>query len=110
MRVSTFGRSLLAATTCLVGLGCTAEIGGAGSHGPANGPALGGSGNGGSAAGGVVVPPPGAKVDEGAGLRPLRRLGQAEYARTIESLLGASAATNVRNRLGRASLRPELHP
>lgn len=96
MRSSTFARSLLAATTCLVGLGCTAEIGGAGSPGSANGGPLGGGGSSGSGTGGVVAPPPGAMVDEGAGLRPLRRLGQAEYARTIESLLGSSAATNVR--------------
>ncbi len=74
---------------------CTGEVSSLPGESRLGGPA--------SATGGVsagvgnppVVPAADAKVSEGAGLMPLRRLGVAEYANTVATLLGTGVTTSV---------------
>jgi hypothetical protein len=73
--------------------GCTGTIGDT-SAGQSEG--KGTSSEPGGTVGPPVVAPPGTAIEEGAGLMPLRRLSQAEYRNTIESLFGAGIMTTVR--------------
>ncbi len=87
----------LAVFAALASTACTGDITGAspGGGGVTSGGTLGAGGTGLGSAGAPVVPAPDAKVAEGTGTMPLRRLGVAEYANTIASLLGAEIATSV---------------
>ncbi len=89
--------SWLAVSSCALGLGCTGNLfgtdGGPGASGLGGASAGGGAGNA-ARSGGVLVPPAGTQVQEGAGLMPLRRLGQREHARTITALFGAGVASD----------------
>jgi Protein of unknown function (DUF1592)/Protein of unknown function (DUF1588)/Protein of unknown function (DUF1595)/Protein of unknown function (DUF1585) len=89
----------LAVSSCVLGLGCTGNLlgsadGAPGASGLGGASAAGGASNA-AGSGGVMVPPAGTQVQEGAGLMPLRRLGQREHARTVTALFGAGVISNV---------------
>ncbi len=76
---------------------CTGDLTGGPQGGPGGGLTGGGTtgGAGLGTSGSPVVPSPDAKVAEGTGLMPLRRLSAAEYSNTISSLFGSGVATSV---------------
>ncbi len=89
----------LAVSSCVLGVGCTGNLVGTADGGPGasalgGASAAGGIGSG-PGSGGVLVSPAGTQVPEGAGLMPLRRLGQREHARTVSALFGAGVVSNV---------------
>ncbi len=99
MRLTKLLLNLAHLATLATTAACTGDITGGSPGEPGAGLTSGATPSAGDAgigsAGAPVVPSPDAKVAEGTGTMPLRRLGMAEYANTIASLFGAGIATSV---------------